>query len=109
MLKEKLDIIAIHTTDGFDVLGKVKSTTDTEIVLTNPRMLSFNQTGQATLVPYGVFAMPADPSAKKDFDVTFNKGTIVCHYTPSEDIKQSYSSSTSGIATPSKNIVTGKK
>lgn len=97
-LKED-EVISFKLSSGEEIIGKVVSFNDKEVVVHRPFQLAATQTG-LTLLP---FLMMANDNS----DPTFRFSSIVATYAPASSFKTAYESSSSDLVLPqAKKIIT---
>jgi len=96
-----LDIIAIKTTIGEEIVSKVKEDNDDHYILEDPRALMMQQLAdgqvQINMVPFMVCA--ADPENKTESTIKYYKKDIMAEVVNiSQQLDKQYRQNTSGIA-----------
>lgn len=92
------EIISFKISSGEEIIGKVVSFNDTEVVVHRPFQLAATQTG-LTLMPFLMMA-------SDDVDPAFKFSSIVAIYRPAASFKTAYESTASDLVLPeSKKII----
>lgn len=93
------EVISFKLSSGEEIIGKVVSFSDKEVVVHRPFQLAATQSG-LTLLP---FLMMADDN----LDPTFRYSSIVATYAPASSFKTAYESAATDLVLPqAKKIIT---
>lgn len=95
---EKDNILILRFITGEEIMGKVVSVSDAEIVLSHPYAVGMTQEG----IGIGPFTVTINPAVT---EVPFTRSVVVAYYEPKSDFVEYWREKSSGLTLPKKGLI----